>query len=239
MGVFQKLERKKLKLRLCLAGPSGSGKTYSAMLIAKGLGGKAAILDTERGSASLYADTYPELCGAALLAPYAPERYVKAIKVAEEEGFDTIIIDSLSHAWMGEGGVLEMADLAKAATKNQFTAWRNVTPHHNRLVETMLQSNCHIIATLRTKTEWDFEEYLDSFGRTKKKPVKIGTKPIQREGIEYEFTLVLDMSVEKHVATASKDRTGLFDGNPRIPDIETGQILAQWLNGEIETPTKE
>ena len=227
--LFQRASRKKAKLRLAICGPSGSGKTYSALLIAQGLGGRIALIDTERGSGELYASLC-EYETASLVPPFSPDRYIQLIRGAENEGFDVIVVDSLSHAWSAEGGVLEMHDKAAAQERNSYTAWRHVTPQHNSLVDAILQSPCHIIATMRTKVAYEIVEN----DKGKKVPQKIGLAPIQREGMEYEFTCVLDLSVAQHVASSSKDRTGLFDGQFFVPSIETGQKLVGWLNsGEV------
>ena len=228
---FRKAERKKAKLRLAIAGPAGSGKTYSALLIAQGLSpnSKIALIDTEHGSGELYSS----LAGydvATLTPPFSPERYITLIREAEQAGYDVLIIDSLSHAWEGEGGCLELHDRATAASRsgNSYTAWREVTPQHNALVEAMLQSPCHIIATMRSKTAYE----LSDDGNGKKKPIKVGLAPVQRPGMEYEFTVVLDLSVERHIATATKDRTSLFDGQHFIPTAATGEALQQWLESD-------
>ncbi len=229
--MFQKAERKKARLRLALCGPAGSGKTYSALLIAQGLGGKIALIDTEHESGSLYADLC-EFDTASLTPPYTPEKYRNAIAAAEAAGYSVLIIDSFSHAWAGEGGLLDMHDKAAAAMRsgNSFTAWREITPQHNALVEAVLGARLHVIATLRTKTAYD----LVDDGNGKKKPVKIGLAPVQREGVDYEFTCVFDMSIDSHVATASKDRTRLFDGKHFTPGIETGQALVNWLETGVD-----
>ncbi|MCA1602813.1 MAG: ATP-binding protein [Acidobacteria bacterium] len=222
---FRKAERKKAKLRLALCGPAGSGKTYSALLIAQGLApeGRIALLDTERGSGELYSDLTPYDV-ATLTPPFSPERYIDLIEGAGAAGYQVLIIDSLSHAWEGEGGCLELHDRATAALRsgNSYTAWREVTPQHNALVEAMLQSPCHVIATMRSKTAYE----LSDDGNGKKKPIKVGLAPVQRPGMEYEFTVVLDLSVERHIATATKDRTSLFDGRHWV--IETVPHLEDW-----------
>lgn len=231
--MFTKAERKKAKLRLALCGPSGSGKTYSALLIASGLApdGKIALIDTENGSGELYSDL-ADYDIATLRPPFMPERYMGLIRGAEQAGYAVLVVDSLSHAWMGEGGILDMHDKATLAsrTQNSFTAWREVTPQHNALVETMLGANLHIITTMRTKTAYDLAED----GNGKKKPVKIGLAPVQRDGLEYEFTAVLDLSVEGHIATASKDRTRLLDGKHFVPTPKTGELLRQWLESGVD-----
>jgi len=221
--MFRKAERKQAKLRLGITGPSGSGKTYSALKIAKGMDGRIAMIDTENGSGELYSNLI-NYDVATLSPPYTPQRYIEIIKAAEKESYDILIIDSLSHAWTGQGGVLDMHDKASTATRNSFTAWREVTPHHNSLVDAILQSSLHIIATMRTKTAY---EVTNDNGKTK--VVKVGLAPVQREGMEYEFTVVFDLSVDGHVATATKDRTSLFDGKHFVPEHETGQELIAWL----------
>jgi len=233
--MFQKAERKKARLRLALCGPAGSGKTFSALQIAKGLGGRIALIDTEHESGSLYADLC-EFDTASLTPPYTPEKYRNAIQAAELAGYSVLIIDSFSHAWVGEGGLLDMHDKAAAASRsgNSFTAWREITPQHNALVEALLGARLHVIATLRTKTAYD----LVDDGNGKKKPVKIGLAPVQREGVDYEFTSVFDLSIDGHVATATKDRTRLFDGKHFVPGIETGQALINWLETGVDADAK-
>ncbi|MCF8029885.1 MAG: ATP-binding protein [Desulfohalobiaceae bacterium] len=233
--MFKKAKRQQSKLRLALIGPSGSGKTYSSLLIAKGLGGSIALIDTERGSGNLYSDIADyDICE--LAPPFSPENYIQAIQEAEKAGYETIIIDSLSHAWSGQGGVLEFVDQVTKAEKNNFEAWRQASPKHNALVDALVQSRAHIIGTMRSKVAWDVQKD-ERTGKTK--PVKIGLAPVQREGLEYEFTAVLEISVDGHVASASKDRTSLFDGQYFVPGVETGQTLASWLRGaEQATPSE-
>ena len=187
------------------------------------------MIDTERGSGELYAHLM-NYDVAPLTPPYIPERYIALIREAEQAGYDVLIIDSLSHAWTGEGGVLDMHEKAATAAKgNSWAAWREVTPLHNALVDAMLGANLHIIATMRTKTAY---EVTDSDG--KKKPIKVGLAPVQRDGMEYEFTAVLDLTVDAHIATASKDRTRLFDGKHFTPAPETGETLRKWLETGID-----
>jgi len=230
---IRKAERKKAKLRLGISAPSGAGKTYSSLLIAYGITGdwsKVGLIDTENGSGDLYAHL-GEYLVLTLEAPYTPDRYIEAIKAFEDAGVDVIIIDSLSHAWAGEGGVLDIQAAITAASKsgNSWSAWREVTPKHNALVNTILQSKCHIIATMRAKTEYVQEK--NEQGKTEIR--KVGLAPIQRDGMEYEFTIMLDLSLN-HIATASKDRTGLFDGQYFKPGIDTGKKLLEWLESGVE-----
>ena len=232
MAIFQKAVRSKAKVRLSIDGPSGSGKTHSALLLAGGLAesGKIFLIDTERDSATLETGKpgIPEFFHAPLSPPFTPAKYREYVTAAAGEGAEVIIIDSLSHAWAGSGGVLDMHDTATKAQRggNSWAAWREVTPEHNALVDAILQCPCHVICTMRTKTVWEVVEGANG----KKAPQKIGLKPEQREGMEYEFTVVLDLSLESHIATASKDRTSLFDGRHFVPTIDTGRELRGWLD---------
>jgi hypothetical protein len=221
--MFKKAERKQAKLRLALAGPSGAGKTYSALLIAKGIGGKVAVLDTEKGSASLYSDLM-DFDVVDLAAPFTPERYIEVITAAESAGYDTLIIDSYSHEWTGPGGCLEENErLAQLKFKgNTWAAWNETTPRHRKLTNKILGSSLHIICTMRSKTETVQGEG--------KKIIKLGMKSEQRDGTDYEFTVVLDVAHDSHEAVASKDRTRLFNGYEVITE-EAGRKLIAWLNG--------
>jgi len=238
MGFFEKAERRKAKLRLGISGSSGSGKTYSSLLIAYGITqdwAKIALIDTERGSGELYAGL-GGYCVGQIDSPFTPQKYINAIKEAEEAGFEVVIIDSLSHAWSGEGGLLDMQDAATKASKtgNSYMAWRQITPLHNKLIDTILQSKSHIIVTTRAKTE-----YALSDDNGKKVPKKIGLAPIFRDGLEFEMTTFFEISQE-HIITATKDRTGLFDNTNFKATKETGELLSDWLNSgkEVVTPPK-
>jgi hypothetical protein len=233
MGAFEihKATKRRAKLRLGMSGPAGSGKTYSALLIAGGLGGRIGMIDTEHGSGDLYADLLPEGYEVLPLAPpFTPARYIEAIHTLEEAGVSTIIVDSLTHAWSGEGGSLDRQGKIADRSGNSWQAWRQVTPEHNALVEALLQSPCHIIATMRAKTEYVQER--DE--RTGKQVVrKIGLAPIMRDGIEYEFTVFLELDVQ-HTAFVGKDRTRLFDGTIFRPDLDTGRRLIGWLDAGVD-----
>lgn len=219
---FKKAERKQAKLRLALAGPSGAGKTMSALRVAKGMGGRIAVIDTERGSASLYSHVV-DFDTLDLGPPYTPERYIDAITAAEQAGYDILVIDSITHEWDGKGGCLEINEnLANAKYKgNTWSAWNETTPRHRAFLDAIIQSKCHVIATLRSKTETVQGEG--------KKVMKLGMKVVQREGSEFEFTTVLDIVHDSHMATTSKDRTGLFN-DPHVITEETGKRLLAWLN---------
>lgn len=231
---FKKAKRAASKLRLAVQGASGSGKTYGSLLLAKGLGGKIAVIDTERGSASLYAglEGMPEFDVLELDPPYEPLRYVQAIKAAEDAGYDILIIDSMTHEWSGSGGCLEINDqLARSKYRgNTWSAWSEVTPMHRQFVDAMLNAKLHIIATMRSKTDTVQEE---TNGRKTVK--KLGLKPEQRDGMDYEFTVVFDVACDTHFASVSKDRTAMFKLPVQLTE-EVGKKLADWLSSSGVTP---
>lgn len=228
--MFQKATRKQAKARVALDGPAGSGKTYTSLIAATSLanGGKIAVIDTERGSASLYADEFD--FDVQELNDFNPRNYIKAIHEAEQAGYSVIVIDSMSHAWEGSGGVLDMHDAAikRQKTENSFTAWKDVTPVHREFVDTMLQSPCHIIATMRAKME-----YVQENGKVR----KIGLAPVQRAGTEYEFTVVCDMDIDHSIVVSKSRCKPLADKTMRLPDKSFFDVLRDWLNsGESITP---
>ena len=225
---FQRATKARGLLRLGLMGPPGSGKTYSALAIAKGLvGDSIAVVDSERGSASLYAGTVADFA-VLELASFEVERYLDAIKEAAKAGFRCLIIDSLSHAWAGVGGLLERVDQIARRSKsaNSFAAWRDVTPMHNQLVDAILSYPGHVIVTMRSKVEYVLEE--DSRG--KKAPRKVGMAPIQRDGLEYEFTVVIDIDNDNYGAVTKTRCPALAGAVIHRPGAQLAETLLAWLN---------
>ncbi len=224
MKQFSKAARNKCKIKMAVQGPSGSGKTYSALLVAFGITGdwsKIAVIDTENGSAHLYSDL-GEYSVLNLVAPYTPEQYSEAIDLAVNSGFQCLVVDSLSAEWSGQGGIL---DIHSNIPGNSFAAWAKVTPRHNAFVQKILQSDIHIIGTMRSKTD-----YVMADKNGKQVPEKVGLKAVQREDAEYEFTIVFELN-QKHLATISKDRSGLFKNRPELTlDTEVGKEIAAWCN---------
>nr|DAN69708.1 MAG TPA: AAA domain protein [Caudoviricetes sp.] len=234
---FQKAERKKSKLRLALTGPSGAGKTYGALLVAKGLGGKIAVIDTEKGSAALYSHLV-DFDVLELDPPYSPERYKEAVNLAVDNGYSVVIIDSITHEWSGVGGCLEINDkIANAKYRgNTWSAWNETTPRHRAFIDSLLACPANIIVTARSKTE---TAQVDVNGR--KQVQKLGMKTEQRDGIEYEFTTVLDLVHDGNFVKPSKDRTGLFppDADPFRLSEDTGKELVKWLESGAEPVKSE
>lgn len=225
---LQKSQRSQVKIKMALQGPSGSGKTMSAILIAQGLTNnnltKVALIDSENGSGSLYA----HLGGYNVLnleTPHSPERYIEAIEVCEKAEMEVIIIDSISHCWDF------LIDYHASLQGNSFTNWNKITPRQKAFVDKILQSNAHIICTMRVK-----QDYVLSEKNGKMVPEKVGLKAIQRDEISYEFTIVFDID-NKHFAVSSKDRTLLFEGKPQfVITAHTGKKILDWCSSTI---TKE
>jgi len=232
--VFQKAVKAKSKARIGLIGPSGSGKTYTALLLATHMGNRIALIDTEHGSASKYADEFD--FDTLWLNNYHPKNYIEAIKAAGEAGYDVLIIDSLSHAWAGTDGALDLAD--KNAAKyggNRWAAWRDVTPLHNQLIEAILSSPCHVIATMRSKME--YIQTTDEKGKTVIR--KVGMAPIQRDGMEYEFDVVGELDID-HNFIVSKTRCKALDGAIiKCPGKELADTLMAWLSDGVEMPAEQ
>lgn len=235
---FQKVQRKSAKMRVALAGPSGSGKTLSSLYLAYGVTqdwGKIALIDSEHGRARFYADR-PDLQTGEFLyqeltPPFTAERYIAVAQEAQQAvGSDgVVIIDSFSHAWEGEGGVLDYKETVEQQVgKNSFSAWNDAGKKQNMLINTILSLDCHVITTLRTKTAYAMEQN----ERGKTVPVKLGLAPVQRENTEYEFDIVLNIA-RNHVANASKDTTFL-DTWSGIITSELGKSLKEWLDDGVE-----
>lgn len=211
-------ERAKAKLRVGLAGPSGSGKTYSALLMAHGICGdwkKIVVIDTERQSADLYSGMGPYNV-ITLEAPFEPQQYIDAIKYAESEGMEVIIVDSITHEWSEAKNMVDKLG-------GRFQDWAKVTPIHDRFIDAIVSSKAHTITTVRSKTDYAMTT---EGGKTKVQ--KVGLKAETRDGFEYELTVSFDLNVN-HLAETSKDRTGMFmDADPFMISQETGQQLAEW-----------
>jgi hypothetical protein len=226
---IKKAERKQIKLRLALMGPSGSGKTKSALYLAKGLGKKILLIDTENHSASTYADEF-DFDVISIEPPYTIEKYLEAMKAGVDNKYDVVIIDSITHAWAGEGGLLDQKSSLDRLNprSNQFANWATITSAHEKFKAYLLYANAHMISTMRSKQEYVIEEEVRN-GKTVKVPRKLGMAPIQREGMEYEFGVVLDLNME-HLATVTKTRISFLDNRAFVPTEEIGRQLLEWLN---------
>lgn len=248
---LKKAQRSKAYLKLGISAPSGGGKTLGSLLIAYGLmkekypnlpdaerWAKIAIIDTENGSGELYVGAevsksnikIGEYNAVTINPPFTADKYINAINLCVENDIEVAIIDSSTHLWTGQGGLLEQQGNAAKRSGNSYTAWRDVTPLHNQFVDTMLQSPIHIIATMRSKQEYVQEK--DEKGKTTVR--KVGLEPEQRKGMEYEFTTFFEINSD-HEAYGAKDRTSIFDAQTFKINPEVGQKLMNWLESGVES----
>ena len=231
--MFKQAVKTESKLRLAIAGPSGSGKTYTALALAAALvpGGKVAVVDTEHGSAAKYADLFAfDVAPAA--PPYHPDGLIKLATFAANNGYDVVIVDSVSHYWSGAGGVLDLKEEAERRMRNpnSYTAWKDVTPIHQRMVDTLVAIPAHVIVTMRSK-----QDYILVERNGKQVPQKVGMAPVQRDGFEYEFDVMLDMDIE-NVGRVMKTRCPALTGKAfDKPGADVAQILRDWLAGASPT----
>ncbi len=198
-----------------------------------GKDGKIAVGDSENGSASLYSDKH-DFDVIEIKPPYTVDKYLNVIQLAVDGGYDVLLLDSISHQWKGEGGILNQKEQIDARGGNSFTNWSKLTPEQERFLSSILHSDIHIISTIRSKQEYIIEQN----EKGKQAPRKVGLAPIQRDGMEYEFTTVLDIAMN-HEAVASKDRTGLFADKVFTITEKTGQQLIEWLNSGKEFTAEE
>jgi hypothetical protein len=227
---LQKASRKKAPIKMSLQGPSGAGKTYSALLLSYGLTNdwsKIAVIDSENHSSELYSHL-GEYNVLQLSAPYTPEKYVQAIEACGQAGMQVIILDSISHEWE------YILEAHASLPGNSFTNWQKIGLRHKAFIHAILGSKAHIIVTTRTK-----QDYVLNERNGKMVPEKVGLKAVQREGLDYEFTLVFDLNM-KNSAVASKDRTGLFFGKPEQRlTIDVGKSIYNWCNSGSEITSND
>jgi len=254
MAVLQmkKAQRSAAFLKLGVSGASGSGKTLGGLLLGYGLmkelypqlpeaelWAKIAIIDTENGSGELYVGkeikgtVIGEYNAITLTAPFEADKYTQALEMCVANAIEVAIIDSTTHLWSGQGGLLEQQGNAAKRSGNSYTAWREVTPQHNRFIDTMLQSPLHVIATMRAKQEYVQEK--NEQGKTVVR--KVGLEPEQRKGMEFEFTTFLEVNAE-HEAFGAKDRTSLVDQKTFVITPKTGMEFMKWLKGGVTTEAK-
>lgn len=233
----RKAERQRVKLKIGIQGPSGSGKTWGALALAKNLwpDAKICVVDTENESASLYADKF-EFDTIPLSPPFTSERYEACIEAVVRAGYDVLIMDSISQQWDGDGGILRRKEeLDQRPGANSYTNWSKFTPEHTQFIEAIKQAPIHILATMRSKQDYVLSEN----DRGKKTPVKVGMAPVQRDGFDYEFSLVFDVQMD-HRAVVSKDRTQLFGG--KVVDLSSPKIadeLRVWLESGKMAPESD
>jgi energy-coupling factor transporter ATP-binding protein EcfA2 len=235
MSSFTPATRTSTKARIALCGPSGSGKTWTALTLAHALGDRIAVIDTERGSASKYAGVNGWAFQTVAPGSFAPDALTGLLAEAGGDGFDVLVLDSWSHYWMGVDGMLEQVD-RRARNGNNFSGWKEVRPDERRMIDALISYPGHVIATLRVKTEYVIEEN----DRGKKVPRKIGLKPEQREGIEYEFDLVGDMDHDNNLTVSKSRIPALTRAVIKEPDADLGKTIRAWLeDGETVPDARE
>lgn len=238
---LKKATRKKVKLRMSIASPTGFGKTASALILAHGMVGdwsKIAVIDTENESASLYADhklpnayVIGEFQTIAIAPPFTPEKYMEAIKICEDADMEIIIVDSVTHVWSGQGGLLEYNE---SLGGNKFQNWAKTTPRYQAWLNSILHSKCHVITTNRKKQAYAL---INEGGKSKVE--KQGMEDQIRDGYDYEMTIAFEIINDNHMARASKDRTSIFSGMPEfVITEETGKQILEWCNTGIDQPTE-
>lgn len=251
---MKKARRTRAKVKLAIAGISGSGKTMSSLLMAYGMvkeshpgisdgeaWEKICLIDTENSSGSLYSNakvkgtttTIGEYYTIDIRPPFTVDKYIESIKYAEENGIEVLIIDSVSHAWAGEGGALDKqaAIAANSTSGNSYTAWRQPKKDQSQLMNTILQCKMHVISCIRAKTEYVQDK--DDKGKTRVRKVGLGL--ITQGETDYEYTTVFMLN-QDHVASSTKDRTGRFDGQFFTITPETGREVIRWLDDAPEEP---
>ena len=235
MSLFTKAKRSSRKLKAAFDGVSGAGKTFSALRLAfsmvkAGMASRVAVIDTENESASLYEgespDGVPFDFDTLNLKRFGPQDFIDALKAAFAEKYDCVIVDSLSHAWVGKGGALDLVDAkADASRGNSFAAWKDITPLQRQMVDCITNAPAHVICTMRSKVEYVIEEN----ERGKKMPRKIGMAPVQRDGLEYEFDIygTLDGSGQLRI---TKSRCPVLTGGTAMhPGAGFWSPLFEWM----------
>lgn len=233
---FKPATRTRARARVAIDGPAKAGKSFTALRLAHAIGGRIAAVDTEFGSLSKYAGAAPDGEGPFAfdvleLTQFAPTSYIAAIHDAERAGYQVLVIDSLSHAWVGEGGILDQADRKQGG--NSFTKWADLTPQHRKLVDAILATPMHVIATMRSKQEY----VLEPDAKGKMVPRKVGLAPVQREGMEYEFDLLCSVDQE-HTLRVSGSRCPGMDGAIGLkPGAAFFRPYVEWLGLGVDAPT--
>lgn len=258
MALIKKAARENVKVKVLLMSPSGGGKTYTSLRLAKGMGGKTLFIGTEARRGLYYADEfdydYVELKEVRrndpdyneyksllpkISEPYAPENYIALVRYAVDNGYDNLIIDSTTHEWSSKGGILDAKN--KMPGTNDYIKWAKLTPRHDNFIYEILHSPINVIATVRGKDAYVMEEN----SKGKQAPKKVGLGAVQRDGMEYEYTVTFLIDQETHVATVMKDNTHLFEGRYDMLTEQDGEDLVKWANSgnttskNIETYKKE
>ncbi len=232
------------KLRMAVSGPSGSGKTFTSINVLAHMGcKKILVLDSEHGSAAKYANEFPVkfdvIDNKFWQSNFDPRRLIAVLKAVADK-YDGIVTDSLTHFWMGPGGMLTLVDnaakkaQARGGKYDSFGAWKEVDPIYAELIQTILGLPCHFVGCMRAKSEYD-----DVVENGKKKKVKVGMASQMREGFEFEFD-VEGMMTMNHEFIVGKTRCRALDEQIIMkPGINMAKPLLEWLtDGEPAVEAK-
>ena len=242
MSLFSTATREGTKARIGLCGIAGSGKTLTALRLAEALaeGGPIFVIDTEHRSASKYApkpipdpEDWSFIFESYCPSSFSPEVYTKGIEEAIGAGAAVIVLDSLTHAWEGSDGELEQVNSAaiRKYKGNTHYAWRDVTPLHLALVEAMLSAPCHIIGTIRSKVNYESSNEGGKF-----KCERVGTKPKQKEGMEYEFDVFGELDADHNLIVTKSPCSKVANKVFNKPGPDFAQIILDWLSGNVASP---
>lgn len=253
LAQFKKAERFKQFARIGIYGASGHGKTYSSLIgaqaIADATGGRVALIDTEKGKSQLYSPGSGNKANGKdefdfdiveMSAPFTTERMIEYINaVSKSEEHTVLVIDSLSHVWFGEGGLLDQKNkLAKLRQYNDFTAFAEIKKMYDKLVESIIAANVHIIVTLRAKQAYEITKKEQPNGYMKTNIERVGTAPVFRGDFIYELDLVCAIS-EGALCTVEKTRYSPYAGKTMDkPDAEFFLEFWRWLDGVADDPYK-
>lgn len=229
---FKPATREASYARIALSGPSGAGKTYTALTLATALSSRVAVIDTERGSASKYVGLNGWHFDTVQPDKYSPLSLVELLGAAAGGEYGAVVVDSLSHYWMGVDGMLEQADRRQKGG-NSFSGWKEVRPEERRMVDALVAFPGHVVVTMRSKQEYVIEEN----ERGKKVPRKVGLKPEQRDGIEYEFDVVGDMDHDNTLTVVKSRIHTLSKAVIPMPGEELASQISEWLSEGDKVPT--
>lgn len=236
---FRPAVRDRVGLLIAIAGASGTGKTFSALRLATGLagdGGRIAFIDTEAGRAKHYADQFAFDHGD-LTPPFSPARYLEAITAADKAGYDVIVIDSMSHEYEGDGGIIDMAESAAASGVKTPKNWIKPKGEHKRLVSRLLQCRSHLVFCLRAQEKMRIDKGDNG------KPVIIAAddlpveerwQPICEKRFMYEMATSLVLTPAAPgvpIPVKIQDQHRAFFPAGRPISEEMGRALAEWARG--------
>jgi hypothetical protein len=201
---FDKAVRTQRRARIALDGPPGSGTLFTALSLATAIGDKVAAIDTQRGRMSVYADTFPfDMCPP--LSYFSPETLITALAHGADQGYDTVVISTLTQFWTGPGGVREQVSFA--AKRGAGSGWNEVRPLERRMLDALMGYPGHVIVTVRDKLDYVSEP--DENGNQRRRVVALG--PNWRDGLDYEFDIVATMH-HPHTLVVTKAPTADLAG---------------------------